>query len=528
MFMWVISKTIHLKGFKSVILLSIISFAINAVSPYLNGLLFNLLVYNSKYEIIINVAILVALFGIGNSLFTYVLLHVVTLLKADTYIKLLTLKLQNLYEIPYSVLENIELTGLSQQIHSDIQAVSDFVLANFMKFILNCMLLFVSFYMMFKLNQLLFILGLVSSLTYCMFVFVLKEPLSKILTDKKQNDVIFYQKFSSQILLSDILYASSSAANSIAYLKNCFLPLFESIKKLVRIQSLYLSSDSVISALYQAVLFILGGAQIANKDLSLGDFVTINLYFNMIINLIKYFISFYNLYMDAKISYNRLERLERLKITSYGGGIKFDHLYCICIRNLSFSYRLDNGIKDVINDLSLTFSKNKLYIIQGTNGSGKTTLLKVILGLYDGTSNNLEYNNEKSHKVDTFNLRKHCIAYLPQSFFKPDMSSLEFQSVMSLEDESGLASLTEISKILKAPFENCQRLSGGELKKLYLSVVLSKESDFLILDEPTNDLDELSKRELIKYLKTNPKKQGIIVSTHDSDLISVADEVFYL
>lgn len=232
--------------------------------------------------------------------------------------------------------------------------------------------------------------------------------------------------------------------------------------------------------------------------------------------------------MDAKISYNRLERFERLKITSYGGGIKFGHLYCICIRNLSFSYRLDNGIKDVINDLSLTFSKNKLYIIQGTNGSGKTTLLKVILGLYEGTSNNLEYNNEKSHKVDTFNLRKHCIAYLPQSFFKPDMSSLEFQSVMSLEDESTLASLTEISKILKAPFENCQRLSGGELKKLYLSVVLSKESDFLILDEPTNDLDELSKRELIKYLKTNPKKQGIIVSTHDSDLISVADEVFYL
>lgn len=528
MFMWVIGKIKYLKGFKSVILLSIISFLINAITPYLNGILFNLLAYSTRYEIIINVAILVAVFGIGNSIFTYVLLRVITILKADTYISLLKLKVQNLYEIPYSVLENIELSGLSQQIHSDIQVVSDFVLSNFIKFILNSMLLFVSFYMMFKLNQLLFILGLVLSLTYFVIVFFLKDPISKRLTDKKQNDVIFYQKYSSQLLLSDILYASSNAENSVSYLKNCFIPLSESIKKLVKIQSIYLSSDSVTSALYQAILFILGGAQIVSKNLSLGDFVTINLYFNIIINLIKYYISFYNSFIDAKISYNRLENFEKLKISNQSDDIKFDYLDSICIRKLAFSYQSNNGINDVISDLSITFRKNNFYIIQGANGSGKTTLLKVLLGLYEGTLDNLEYNDEVCSKVDTVYLRKHCIAYLPQSFFKPDMSPLEFLSLMCFEDNLSVTSLTEISKVLRIPFENCRRLSEGELKKLYLNVALSKESDFLILDEPTNDLDELSKLELIRYLKKNPKKQGIIVSTHDNDLIDAADEVIYL
>ena len=108
------------------------------------------------------------------------------------------------------------------------------------------------------------------------------------------------------------------------------------------------------------------------------------------------------------------------------------------------------------------------------------------------------------------------------------MSPLEFLSLMSYDENINVTLLTEISKILKIPFENCQRLSGGELKKLYLNVALSKDSDFLILDEPTNDLDELSKHELINYLKMNPKKQGIIVSTHDKDLIDAADEIIRL
>ena len=310
MFTWVIGKIKHLRGFKGVILLSIISFAINAITPYLNGILFNLLAYNTRYEIIINVAILVALFGIGNSIFTYVLIRVIAILKAETYILLLKLKVRNLYEIPYNILENVELSGLSQQIHSDIQIVSDFVLSNFTKFILNSILLFVSFYMMFELNQLLFILGLVLSLTYSLIVYLLKNPISKRLTDKKQNDVIFYQKYSSQLLLSEILYASSNSENSVSYLNSCFVPLNESIRKLVKIQSIYLSSDSVTSALYQAILFILGGVQIVNKNLSLGDFVTINMYFNIIINLVKYYIGFYNTFLDAKNSYKRLEILE--------------------------------------------------------------------------------------------------------------------------------------------------------------------------------------------------------------------------
>lgn len=528
MFMWVIGKIKHLKGFKSVILLSIISFLINAISPYLNGVLFNLLAYNPRYEIIINIAILVAIFGISNSIFTYVLLRVITILKADTYISLLIQKVKSLYELPYSVLENIELSGLSQQIHSDIQVVSDFVLSNFVKFILNSILLFVSFYMMFKLNQLLFILGLVSSLTYFVIVFFLKDPISKRLLDKKQNDVIFYQKYSSQLLLSDILYASSNAENSVSYLKSCFLSLSESIKKLVKIQSIYISSDSVTSALYQAILFTIGGAQIVSKNLLLGDFITINLYFNIIINLIKYYISFYNSFIDAKISYNRLENLEALKLSNQNDAIKFDHLNSIRVRKLAFSYQSNKGINDVINDLSITFRRNNFYIIQGANGSGKTTLLKVLLGLYEGTLDNLEYNDEICSKVDTYYLRKHCIAYLPQFFFKPDMSPLEFLSLMSFEDSLSVAPLTEISKILRISFENCQRLSGGELKKLYLNIALSKEADFLILDEPTNDLDELSKRELIRYLKMNPKQQGIIVSTHDHDLIDAADEIIRL
>lgn len=528
MFRWVIYKSKNSKNFTIVILLSIISFFINAITPYLNGILFNMLTSNANKETIVRVAIIVAIFGIGNSIFTYILLQIITVLKADTFILLLKSKIKGLYEIPFGILENIELSGLSQQIYSDIQVVSDFVLTNFIKIILNGILLLVAIFMMYALNSILFLIGIILSIIYFTVIFFLKVPISKRLTDKKQSDVVFYQKYSSQVLLSGLLYISSNIENSINYLINSFAPLKESIKQLARIQSIYLSSNSIISAFYQALLFVIGGIQIINKELTLGDFITLNLYFNLIINIIKYYINYYNSYIDAQVSYNRLKKLTEFKNNKKHDVLKFEHLNSICIEDMSFSYQSSNGLVDVINNLSTTFDRNKIYVVQGANGSGKTTLLKIILGLYEGTLVNLKYNNEDARNVDTFHIRNQCVSYLPQSFFKPDMSVEEFLLLMSFNEQSDKHSLIDIERVFKIPYSECQKLSGGELKKLYLKIVLSKESDFLILDEPTNDLDENSKRELIRYLQINPKKQGVIISTHDSDLLKVADEVFYL
>lgn len=72
--------------------------------------------------------------------------------------------------------------------------------------------------------------------------------------------------------------------------------------------------------------------------------------------------------------------------------------------------------------------------------------------------------------------------------------------------------------------KNCRNLSGGEYRKLRIFAALRRQPEVLVFDEPTNDLDEESRREFAEYVHRNPFDQLILVVSHDRDLILACDE----
>lgn len=171
---------------------------------------------------------------------------------------------------------------------------------------------------------------------------------------------------------------------------------------------------------------------------------------------------------------------------------------------------------DALKGVSMTFETGKLYGIIGPAGAGKTTLFRIILQLLKQTSGTIEYKlDNKDIPFDSF---RQLIAYMPQTqslyadlsieehldFFK-DLYGIEKTAYEEKKKE--LLQLTRLDKFLDRP---AGKLSGGMYKKLGLMCALLRSPKVMLLDEPTNGVDPISRREFWDMLH-QATEQGILV-----------------
>lgn len=189
------------------------------------------------------------------------------------------------------------------------------------------------------------------------------------------------------------------------------------------------------------------------------------------------------------------------------------------LRNLSLGY--DNHI--ILKNINMTIEENDLICIVGPNGSGKSTLVKGILGLI----------KPKKGKVIYHNLKQNFIGYMPQetrvdSNFPASVYEIVLSGTLNniglklfytkKEKEMALNNL-KILGISNLKNKNFCDLSGGQRQKVLLARSLCATSKLLILDEPSNNLDSKSKKELYNTIIDLNKNHNItiIMITHDLD-----------
>jgi ATP-binding cassette subfamily F protein uup len=188
------------------------------------------------------------------------------------------------------------------------------------------------------------------------------------------------------------------------------------------------------------------------------------------------------------------------------------------IRNVSKSF----GDKTVINDFTYLFNRFEKAGLIGRNGTGKTTLLNIITGLIDPDKGTVE----RGETVVFGYYRQEGIA------FDEDMTVIDavknIAESVTISDGNVLSITQFMNYFLFAPekqYTLIRKLSGGEKRRLYLLTVLMKNPNFLILDEPTNDLDILTLNVLEEYLAGF--RGCVIVVSHDRYFMDkVVDHIF--
>jgi ATP-binding cassette subfamily F protein uup len=179
--------------------------------------------------------------------------------------------------------------------------------------------------------------------------------------------------------------------------------------------------------------------------------------------------------------------------------------------------------KNIITDFSYLFKRGEKLGIVGNNGVGKTTFLNLLL----------EKEELSKGKIVIGETVK--IGYYSQKGmnFKEDKKVIEIikdiAEFIPLEKGKKLSALQFLEKFMfpkDMHYQFVRKLSGGERKRLYLMTILMQNPNFLILDEPTNDLDIFTISVLEDYLKDFPG--CVIVVSHDRYFMDkIVDHIFY-
>lgn len=188
----------------------------------------------------------------------------------------------------------------------------------------------------------------------------------------------------------------------------------------------------------------------------------------------------------------------------------------------------DNVSYRNLKKLSFMLNENKITFIVGESGSGKSTLLSLINGDICDYNGNIVRENVVFNKIGflrqnyadyfCFNTIYEEIAF----YLKKKRIRNEKQVIMALK----MVGLDE-SFLNRSPF----KISKGEQKKLALAILLAQKFKVFLLDEPFTNLDDESKKNMIKLFRVMKLKYGktIVIATTDTDtVLSLADEVIGL
>lgn len=201
--------------------------------------------------------------------------------------------------------------------------------------------------------------------------------------------------------------------------------------------------------------------------------------------------------------------------------------------NVSFSY----GGEQILEDLSLSIPEGKVIGITGRSGSGKSTLLKLFMRFWPVTEGKLTISGKSVDEINTENLRdmESFVTQQTHLFHDSIRKNLCIAKLDATEEEiiaaCKKASVHDFIMGLPKGYDTevgelGDTLSGGERQRLGLARAFLHNAPFLLLDEPTSNLDSLNEAVILKALQTECQEKTVILVSHRKSTMGIADTVY--
>ena len=224
---------------------------------------------------------------------------------------------------------------------------------------------------------------------------------------------------------------------------------------------------------------------------------------------------------------------EEPAVTPVENGKSFDY-EDLAVSDLDFSY---DGQTQILNDICMSVKKGEIIGIVGESGCGKSTFLKLLLRFWQKNSGKIAYNGTDIEEIDTDSLLKNVtmvsqVTYLFDETIadnlriaKPDATQEE------MEDACRMASVHDFVMTLPDGYNTRvgalgDNLSAGEKQRLGLARAFLRGSDLILLDEPTSNVDSINEGIILKALRQQKNRKGIILVSHRESTMAVADRIY--
>jgi len=181
-----------------------------------------------------------------------------------------------------------------------------------------------------------------------------------------------------------------------------------------------------------------------------------------------------------------------------------------------------------LDDVTVSLEQGQIVGLLGPNGSGKTTLIKILNGLLQPTSGSVTINGYEPG-VET----KKVVAYLPDRNALPDyMTASQLMDIYEdfFEDFDRLKAEAMVDDLGINRKQTMKKMSKGTKEKLQLCLVMARQAEVYLLDEPIGGVDPATRDYILRTIISNYNENAVVlISTHlIADVESVLDDVVFI
>lgn len=205
------------------------------------------------------------------------------------------------------------------------------------------------------------------------------------------------------------------------------------------------------------------------------------------------------------------------------------------LRNICYEVEVDGERKEILKNVSLKIDEH-FVAITGPNGGGKSTLAKMIAGIIQPTSGQILLDGEDITELNITERAKKGISFAFQQpvHFKgltvKDLISIAAGKTMNVNDICSILSEVGLCARDYIDREINNSLSGGELKRIEIAMILARGTKLSIFDEPEAGIDLWSFNSLIRvFEKMRDEIQGtILIISHQEKILEIADKIIVI
>ncbi|MCX8485706.1 MAG: ATP-binding cassette domain-containing protein, partial [Crocinitomicaceae bacterium] len=312
--------------------------------------------------------------------------------------------------------------------------------------------------------------------------------------------------------------------------------------KSMKINQIQTVGYELINQVKNIIVIFFAANLVANNELTMGSLLSISFIIGQMNGPISDIVDFNRSFMEAKLSYSRLNEIQESKPED-----NEDHICLpketetfnqgITISNLTFRYE---GINSpiVLDNVNFYIPNGKTTAIVGASGSGKTTLLKILLKYYSIEDNRILFNGVDFNKYSARSIRENSGTVMQDGFIFSE--TLYRNIVMSDEGNEDrfqqaikIANLTEFINDLPLAQNTIIgnsgiNISGGQKQRILIARAVYKNAKYFFFDEATSALDSENERIIYNNLKKHFENKTVIVVAHRLSTVKNADQIVVL
>ena len=228
-----------------------------------------------------------------------------------------------------------------------------------------------------------------------------------------------------------------------------------------------------------------------------------------------------------------LDILDESPVVEEITGKKAIDFHCAAAKNVTFSY----GEEIILEDVSVSIPENRIIGIIGRSGSGKSTLLKLFMRFWRVQQGAVEISDRNVEEINTSDLRdlESFVTQETYLFHDSIRNNLRIAKVNATNEEivkaCKKASVHDFIMSLPAGYDTevgelGDTLSGGERQRLGLARAFLHDAPFMLLDEPTSNLDSLNEAVILKSLSKECCNKSVVLVSHRKSTMGIADTVY--